>query len=311
MTRTLLWVLLLATAQPTAARGWSAVTHRAIAARAAERLGGELGRLLLDRRAALLDGAVAPDRRGRGHIPSQDHVWHALASADGTHFGNGPGRAASMLWMLANRGAPSPADAAFELGRVCHVVADLNQPLHTDGGREHPYESRYHSRYEKDVERLWDALESAATGTAPSAEPGESVGRVESNAPADTACSSPASFLEGRAIRAHAGYLAVEAAYLGGGGLVDIEELTRKQLEASVAATVALWRTLPADLGTAQRPTTAVWFRLLLVVAGYLAASRSRPGHHRRAASSLRRAAVAAGGDRVAGRCAPRCEARG
>ncbi|MBI2388933.1 MAG: hypothetical protein HYV09_04880, partial [Deltaproteobacteria bacterium] len=117
-------------------------------------------------------------------------------------------------------------ELAFELGRLCHIAADLSQPLHTDGGPGRPFEDRYHARYEKEVERLLDEF---GPVTARSAAP-----------PADVR-----SALEALARAAHAGYEPIEHAYLSGKGLAPVTELTRVRLRESVAATLDLWASVP------------------------------------------------------------------
>jgi hypothetical protein len=226
MTRALFWLFSCLAIVSTDAAAWSARTHRWIAARSAELAPGPVGRIALTNRESLLDGATAPDRRGRGHIPPQAHVWHVEAAGGGPHFGEAPRKAAAMIWRLGRESPPAGPELAFELGRLCHIAADLSQPLHTDGGRRRPFEDRYHARYERDVERLLDDF-------------GPVTARPE-GPPIDVR-----SALESLARAAHAGYEPLEHAYLAGDGLASVEELTRARLRESIAATLDLWGSVP------------------------------------------------------------------
>ncbi len=246
---------------PPRALAWSAPTHRLIAARAAERLGGPLGRLLLAHRRELLAGAVAPDTRGPGAIPAADHVYHP---DDPAPLPGAPARAASMMWALANGGPVTPAALAFELGRVCHLVADLAQPLHTAGGAAHPREKTYHSRFERDVVPSAAALQPPSCPFAPA-----------------TLGVEP--FLRRLATDSHRLYEPIEAAYLGGGGFPAVEGLALGQVLEAMTATIGVWRAYPSD--SLAAPPSSAWGvagRYTAVLLGYLALLRPRRAWLRR-----------------------------
>jgi hypothetical protein len=246
---------------PASAVAWSAPTHRLIAARAAERVGGPLGALLLAHRRELLAGAVAPDTRGLGGIPASDHIFHP---GESNPLPGAPARAASMMWALANRGPVDPASLAFEFGRVCHLVADLAQPLHTDGGAAHPREKTYHSRFERDV------VASAAALCFPPL----------LDAPAAVGVDA---FLRRLATEAHRLYGPLETAYLDGEGFPAVEGLALQQVLVAVAATVSVWRSHPQGR-TDGLPASGWQFagRYSAVLLGYLTLCRPRRAWLRR-----------------------------
>jgi hypothetical protein len=134
-----------------------------------------------------------------------------------------------MLWRV--RGDElSDAELVFELGRLCHLVADLCQPLHADGGPDHPTEKRVHPRYERDVDRrLVELMVRADRSKLPVEFPGLDL-RGWSRT------------LERIALRSREQYEVVLGAYDRGKGLQDLEELTAQRLRVAVVATVALWR---------------------------------------------------------------------
>jgi hypothetical protein len=141
----------LACAGPACGWGWS--VHRLIAFRAMQALAGE--RLLAPERAwpVLWKSVVAPDdRKARGYMPAEDHVFHVTPEAGGRRFGRAPRRAQEIAWRLTSE-ALDDEETLHELGRLCHLVADLCQPLHADGKRRNPREREVHAPYERDADR--------------------------------------------------------------------------------------------------------------------------------------------------------------
>jgi len=127
---------------------WGGPTHRALTATAVPQVGGAV-------RGALLDGSVAPDRRGRGWLSPARHGYDptALDRPNGR-----PGLAPSTCGQVINAALAKPLDddgAAFELGRALHVIEDCCVPFHTGRGMA---EARYHARYERWVDERADLL---------------------------------------------------------------------------------------------------------------------------------------------------------
>lgn len=237
----------LATATPAGAWAWS--VHRLVAFRAMAAMAGELPLTPGAAWPVLWRASVAPDRQGPGRLPPQDHVFHVTSHARGKPFGNAPRRIQELTWKLMSEDLPDD-QVVFELGRLSHLVADLAQPLHTDGKQRNPDEPKIHPRFEKDADHDGDlaSVRYAAPTTAPpppwSAEASQVNGwesRMEAFAHAssrdyDAIC------------RAYARGPAGE-----GPGYPAVRAIARRGVERAIAHTVELWRAILQRRGRAGR----------------------------------------------------------
>jgi hypothetical protein len=180
--------------------------------------------------------AVAPDARGPGHLPPQDHVFHVTLDRRGRRFGGAPRRVQELAWKLMSEDLPDD-QVVFELGRLCHLVADLCQPLHADGQQRNPEEPRIHPRYEQDADRDRSLATVAPLLRAPGEGP---AGGWETH-------------MEGLARAAALDYDAVCDAYQRGVGYAALGGVTRRGVERAVGETVALWRAILARRGRERR----------------------------------------------------------
>lgn len=152
---------------PGAVRAWSAPTHRRIALHALRRLPAARRPPTLAAREAFLLGVDAPDRHGDGWIPSRAHVLHPDQDPGGGLAARTVGRLVAWLREADRR----DLRWWFHAGRLCHLVADLAQPMHSASD---PRERRWHAGYERWANRLEPAAPTRADRARPSplTEPG-------------------------------------------------------------------------------------------------------------------------------------------
>jgi hypothetical protein len=195
----------------TTAWSWSGGTHREIASRALaglSPLSRKTGRWY---RRSLLRGAVAPDHPGEGWIPAQCHVLDGFEGPRGGIQGT-----VEKLETWLREHPTRDAEWWFQAGRLCHLIGDLCQPLHT--GRS-PGEKKVHSRYEKWTQGLpWPPTQRVAVGTASS--------------------------LEALALRGHKRYNFLMETYGDMARRGELALSTREWLDLAVQETSARWRAL-------------------------------------------------------------------
>lgn len=249
---------------PTSVWAWSASCHRLVVAEAWRAMG---------RReavpAALLAGAVAPDRQGRhGAIPIQGHVWDPM-----TRRGLGPVVVAE-LWDRLRLGSDETKELAdpallFEMGRLSHVAADLCQPMHAG---HHEGEKRWHARWERSLDRR--LLAGRDLGFLPDG--GAATVREGPGAPESAPHDRGEPDIEPRSARA-AGNLARRMARrararlealmkaLEAGDTIGADEMARLGLGDAVAFTRLLWTTA---LRGGEAPMDMPWELLLMLLWG-------------------------------------------
>jgi hypothetical protein len=194
----LLWV-------PGRADAWAWGVHRQIALRAMEILGKEL--------------PLPPaDARGKGHLPPTDHIYHVTADRRGWHRGGAPRKVQEILWRLSAE-VLTDREFVFELGRICHLMADLCQPLHTDGSAREPLARQVHPRYEKEADRDGLLCDVAPVQGAITEAVGEGYARA-------------------LAVESNADFARVIDAYRGAGGYEAVEKLTQRRVGRAIAVTV-------------------------------------------------------------------------
>lgn len=232
------WVLLLVAAGP--AFGWGWRVHRLIAYRAAQAL---VERLPRSERAWkwLWEGAVAPDARGIGNIPSRDHVYHVTPPA----FGGAPQVVQRMLWQLLSEEMPEER-LLFEMGRICHLVGDLAQPLHTDGTRRCAQEEEFHGLFEKAVDA---DLEIARLVPVPEAPAWKAAWE-----PQDASVLDWDAKLVALARESNRDYERVCEAYVGARtGYASTRGLVRRRIARAVVLVVELWSVILERKGHGDR----------------------------------------------------------
>ena len=240
----LLW---LAAAAP--ASGWAWSVHRLVAFRAMQAVGSDLPLPPARAWPVLWRAAVAPDAQGPGRLPPQDHVFHVPSSPRAKPFGNGPRRIQELTWRLMSEDLPDD-QVVFELGRLCHLVADLAQPLHTDGKSRNPDEGRIHPKYESDADADRELGAVAGPPPPPPQPPVWAAGEGDTN--------GWESRMEALARESWRDYDAICGAYAPSSagqvpGYPAARAITRLRVEKALAQTVLLWRAILARRGRANR----------------------------------------------------------
>gem|GEM_PF-692881 len=229
------------------AQAWGGRIHRFIAYQALKSVWRELPVSPRQAWAILQDASVAPDLKGPGRLPPSAHVYHPPGLTHTSLRGQAPNRVQSLVWKLTG-GEPSDREFVYELGRLSHLVGDLAQPLHTDGGAKHPREKRVHARYERDVDRLGPR--------------GTSIGKAP-----DLGGGSWSSRVQQLARLSHGGYCPILDAYDRNGGYRDVADLTQKQIDTAISVTAELWRYVLARRGRATYTCRfAAWMSYFLIL---------------------------------------------
>ncbi|HNV68459.1 MAG TPA: helix-hairpin-helix domain-containing protein [Candidatus Ozemobacteraceae bacterium] len=234
----LLLVLVLVPLMP--ALSWSGNTHRKIAADALSLMPSEFQERFGSYKKTLMNGAVDPDRLIKDF---QNHVYHVHTTRPDvwqvapdrlqelfqtiTDLLHGKerlpvsGKALKAYLKRSTTELSRDEEIAYQLGLLSHYVADLNQPLHTDGADIDPVENEYHDLFERDVENQLSQI---------------SLLPIRAN---------PVSDLRQRtaemAKEANSGYRAIGEAYRQGNRAYDLTDLLQKQYSASVQQVIDFW----------------------------------------------------------------------
>ena len=246
MRNTLGALVVLALIVPGPARGWGWSVHRLIAFRSMQAMAGELPLPPEKAWPVLWRAAVAPDAAGPGQLPPVDHIFHVTRDKRARAFGNAPRRIQELVWKLMSEDMPDD-QVVFELGRVCHLVSDLSQPLHADGKQRNPDCGRVHPLFEHDADgdRELGSVKPAPSTTAPV---GDGTG-LESR-------------MEELALESSKDFDAVCAAYAPGhAGYGALTDVVRRGVARAETRTLAVWREVLARRGkvSKQRHESAKW----------------------------------------------------
>ncbi len=208
-------MLALACLLPTTpAAAWSYHTHRKVCSDALNRLPPPLFARFSPHKDRLLQGATDPDTVIKDFT---SHVYHPGGLTQDAE------RRVKGLWndLIARLREGRDEEAAYIMGLLSHYIADINQPLHTAGSAEDPYESDYHSAFEKEVQGQLSKIP---------------IGEIR-----PVPVTDPLARLEAIAKAAHPHYSAIGAAYRRGNRFFDLKPLVERQLTAAVQHTVDYW----------------------------------------------------------------------
>ncbi|MBP7634826.1 zinc dependent phospholipase C family protein, partial [Candidatus Ozemobacteraceae bacterium] len=211
----LLPILFAACALPAAA--WSFHTHRKIVSDALSFLPTPFQERFRPHKDLMMKGSTDPDMVIKDFM---NHVYHVNSRS-----GHDSVMRISELFnqaaqQLRERG-PGP-EAAYTMGLLAHYVADLNQPLHTAGSEADIAESDYHSRFEKDVQsRMTRIPVPVPTSYEPVTDPERRVVEMA------------------RAAAPH--YMRIGAAYRGGNGIFELDDVVHPQYAAAVKHVADFW----------------------------------------------------------------------
>jgi len=234
--RTYILMCAMALAGAARAEAWAWSVHRLVAFRAMQAMGAELPLPAERAWPVLWRAAVAPDAAGPGQLPPIDHVFHVTRDRRARPMGNAPRRIQELTWRLMSEELPDD-QVVFELGRICHLVADLSQPLHADGKARNPDCGRVHPLFEKDA----DADRELASVAAVAPTTGTTATGWESR-------------MEALAGESSRDFDAVCAAYAPGHpGYAAVRDVTRRRVACAQGQTLAIWRAILAQRGAAAR----------------------------------------------------------
>lgn len=234
-----IWFLTILLLYSASLFGWSGHTHRKVVSDALSRMPQEFQDRFLPFKKTLMNGAVDPDRLIKDF---HNHVYHVHTSRPET-YQTAPVRMQEFFQTLidllkGNEVSPTSKQAlkafldqsaprtrddeiAYQLGMFSHYIADLNQPLHTDGLEVDPAESEYHNRFERDVESQLSRIDILFTTPQPVTDvPGRLIEMVTA---------------------ANASYRLIGEAYRKGNGIFDLKDLLQTQYSASVQQVVNHW----------------------------------------------------------------------
>jgi len=115
----------------------------------------------------------------------------------------------------------SDSEIARRLGLFSHYIADINQPLHTEGKEVDPNEGVYHAKFEKDVEGHLSKIKVLRFTYAP--------------------VNKPVERLIEMATAANKHYSEIGKAYTSGNKIFDLMPLVSEQYNAAVKNVVDYW----------------------------------------------------------------------
>lgn len=230
-------------------QGWGGRTHRWVAFQALRRCGAELGltgdgEATEDSGAAwrlVARGAQAADGHGPGAIPTIGHILHPAGEGRPEH-GKAPDVIEVLTDRIAERGR-DPRGRLFDLGRLCHIAADLCQPQHTAGRETNPDEDRQHHHFERMADRMIDGLAPGA-GDPATSDLDHFAGMATLTGLERKDDDDPLGPREAGlviALTSHRDYSRMTAAYREKREDI-LRVVARRQVLASIDATVALWR---------------------------------------------------------------------
>lgn len=213
----LLLIPLLFAACVSPAGAWSFHTHRKVVSDALSFLPTAFQERFRPHKDLMMRGATDPDmviKDFMNHVYHVNSRWgHDSAARIGDLF-------TQAVQQVKERG-PGP-EAAYTMGLLAHYVADLNQPLHTAGSEADFAESDYHARFEKDVQsRMTHIPVPVPTGYEPVTDPERRVMEM----------AKAASPFYGR----------IGAAYRGGNGVFDLDDVVNAQYAAAVKHVADFW----------------------------------------------------------------------
>lgn len=224
----LMVVALVIGLDPPTARAWSYHTHRKIVSDAFARMPQPFVTRFQPYRNQILRGSTDPDSLLRDFENHVHHVHGGHRKAGTPTFIK---KSFDELVARFRRGDPDET-VAYHLGLLAHYIADLNQPLHTDGANVDPQESNYHMTFEHDVQgRLSRIPVQVPINLLPVTEPAKRVREM--------------------ALAANAHYLTIGAAYKGGRRILDLEAVVAQQYSAAVRHTMEFWLGIMQQAGVA------------------------------------------------------------
>ncbi len=219
---------------------WSGNTHRKIAADALSLMPPEFQDRFGPFKKTMMNGAIDPDRLIKDF---QNHVYHVHTSRPDT-YRTAPDRLQELFDTILGlfhgkehlpisgkalkaylKHPPAPRsrdeEIAYQLGLLSHYIADLNQPLHTDGAEIDPAEHEYHDLFEREVESQLSKI------SLPPIKP------------------APVTDIKQRVVEmtkaANEGYRSIGEAYRQGNRIYDLQPLVQKQYAASVQQVMDFW----------------------------------------------------------------------
>ncbi len=213
----LLLLSLLFAACGSPAGAWSYHTHRKIVSDALSFLPTAFQERFRPFKDLMMKGSTDPDTVIKDFM---NHVYHVNSRTGHDSAVRISSLFSQAVQQLKERG-PGP-EAAYTLGLIAHYVADLNQPLHTAGSEADIAESDYHSRFERDVQaRMTRIPVPVPAGYEPVTDPERRVVEMARAA-------SPF-------------YPRIGAAYRGGNGIFDLDDVVNTQYAASVKHVADFW----------------------------------------------------------------------
>lgn len=128
--------------------GWSFHTHRKITSDALSQMPPAFQKRFGSLKEVFLTGSTDPDTIFKDF---QNHVYHLHGGdrmrVSAVHFRDSFDALVDRI-----RNKSSDAEIARAMGLFSHYIADINQPLHTDGENMDPDEDSYHMKFEKEVD---------------------------------------------------------------------------------------------------------------------------------------------------------------
>jgi competence ComEA-like helix-hairpin-helix protein len=207
------------------AEGWSYHTHRKIVADALARMPESFQKRFGPFKESFLQGSTYPDSDLKDF---QNHVYHVHGGGRMRESATFFREVFESLVGRIKRGEPD-AESARWFGLFSHYIADLNQPLHTDGESVDPDEDEYHMKFERDVESQLSKIPLAPIQYQPAIKPVERL----------------MSMVE----QANKRYLEIGRAYRGGNKVFDLLPLVNDQYQAAVQSCVDLWLGIMQEAG--------------------------------------------------------------
>lgn len=194
---------------------WSYHTHRKITSDAIRLMPDAFKGEFSAYKEHFLRGATDPDTLLKDF---RNHVYHPYDS-----YQSGLSRIQELFNKLVEmvENKCEPEKIAYIFGLISHYIADINQPLHTDGVRRDPDESTYHAKFERDLNRYLSNLVLPKIKYKP-------VTRIRDRT-------------HSMAIDANRHYDEIGSAYKNGLGISDVKNMAFRQIDKSIQNIVDFW----------------------------------------------------------------------
>ncbi|MBI3038975.1 zinc dependent phospholipase C family protein, partial [bacterium] len=222
-----LWVFLFsAVFIPNVGNAWSFHTHRKIVSDALNKMPVNFQARFGAYKDIILKGSTDPDTIFKDF---ENHVYHIHGN-----FRKSSRRFRELFSEISTklRQREPNEGIAYLLGVYAHYIADINQPLHTDGQEIDPMEDDYHSKFEKEVEGRLSKIPLTFVAFNP--------------------VTNPVERLESMAISANVFYSSIGNAYRTGNRIFDLTQMLEKQYNASVQNVVDYWLGILKDSGAGE-----------------------------------------------------------